>query len=1658
MLRNQRQHGGVIATSVATLAIAILAIGQPFVPPSAAAAVSEVTASNLILDYDFEGLDLDTAVVADKSGNGRDGFLANPGSSTLVQRPDGGSALSLPGGDRSSTSASFVTIPKGLFKDLTQTTISSWVRWDGGDAFQWLYTLGKDASSATFFTPKFDGANVARSSVKPATNGAEVGASGGSELPSGEWHNVTTTIDADTLVYYLDGLEVSRTSVGADVATALFADSSPNSGYIGQPFWTGVHPFFDGAIDDFRVYDVALTAAQVVELVGDAALSIETVSQTTVSVRTDVGTAPNLPGGVTARYSDGQDRLAPVTWASVPVSAYADRGTFTVQGTVNATDTTVTATVTVKAPNELTIDVGEKTGDFLGGASGTLYGLYDQGLPSNNLIDAINLRTVSTKAQDGPQHPGADALEIVKPLADSSDGDVYIYMTDIYRGFPYEVPGSTGPQKEADFAEKIETQVNQVLALHEKYQDNIVFVPFNEPEGNMYGDGPQSFYGVSWLNDPARFFAGWDAMYRLIKDKMPDARIAGPNTSLLFSQVQGFLQHTVDADTVPDSFTWHELSEPASIRRSVDTYRGWERAAFAGTEYEGRELPINLNEYAFNYHTSVPAQMIQWIAALEDKKVDGDIAYWNIDGNLSDSAVQANRGNGQWWLLQSYANMSGQTVKVTPPRPNESYTLQGVATVDDDKQQIRALFGGSSGSQNVYFDRLPEYIGSSAHVLIRDIRWTGQIGDSAEPQTVKEFDAPVVGGSVSLGFGAGDLPGLGVDSAYEVVITPGVDTTSPSVAPFSWRGTYEAEDAAFTGSPRYLNGPEGTPSNVGGFYTSGTRNVGGIESGSTLELNFNVTVPSTGTYDLSVLANGFNKEARNLPQGPVNMFVRVDGAAEQEIRANLGYKWVVWDHTDTTVELTAGQHTITLAARSLDGTKQTVGAAIIDKIDLALANASYVPIYEAENGTFNGAVNDYSRAGVSGSGVANVSAGQSVTFWVYAAEDAEKQLTVDTLGGGTATVSVNGQSLGLIDSSTTLPAFLVGGINKVEVVGVEGTVAIDRVTVGSSAALLPTQTIEAESGVLSGAAAALDLSFASGGKAVGKIGGAPGNGATLTTTVTVDEPGTYAMTVRYSNEEQSPASHYNPDPVARRADISVNGTKQSVTFPHTFHQNQFWDLTVPVELTKGENTIVFSSEEQKSFDGQTYISDTFPGILLRSQYAPNIDRLTFTATNAPEAAETTVDAAVTGEPAGAAGWINGPATLTLTASNTAVALQYRVDGAEWKDYSEPVGFSVDGEYAVDYRAVHEGTPVAGAEGTVAVKVDRGAPSTTVVTDPASGTVTEGGTIGATFPAADTVSGIARTEYSVNGGAWLLSSSAGVSFTDVGSYSVAYRSVDVAGNVEAAKTVVLTVAVKAATASVKITSADPAANDGWYNQNVLVALAAPAGSAGVKIQYRLDGGAWKTYTNAITVTKGGQTVLDHRLLKSNVVVAGSEGQTVVKIDKTVPKATVVRSPASGAGTPLNPITLDFAGTDAISGVAGIEYKLNDGGWVTATDRGVVLDKVGDWLVSYRATDVAGNTAVAKTITVRIAAATQPVVKPSTGTITRGKTITLSVQGFVRWSDVEIVLGDRVLGTVLTDQNGTAKVTLRVPADAATGSQPLTATGERDISASTTVKVK
>src|ERR1700728_172317 len=315
-----------------------------------------------------------------------------------------------------------------------------------------------------------------------------------------------------------------------------------------------------------------------------------------------------------------------------------------------STAATTAAATAATTPNDVVVDLGSSTGPLDGGASGSLYGIYDQGAPSNNLIEGMGLKTTDTKAQDGQQHPGSDALEIAKPFLDSGGRSIYIYMTDVYRDFPYE------RTTYAQYQGYMKTEIEQVI--NSPYKNRIVLVPYNEPDGNW-------FAGLT--TNPtilASFEAEWLQTYNFIKGLWPQARIAGPNLSGFYPAALGsFLQFCMANNCLPDVMTWHELAVASTVRTDVAAYRALET-----TVGMTRHLPINIDEYAARYQLTSPGQMAAWLSALETEKVDGDLAYWNINGSLGDSVAQQNIPNAQWWLYNWYSSMTRNTAGVTPPQ------------------------------------------------------------------------------------------------------------------------------------------------------------------------------------------------------------------------------------------------------------------------------------------------------------------------------------------------------------------------------------------------------------------------------------------------------------------------------------------------------------------------------------------------------------------------------------------------------------------------------------------------------------------------------------------------------------------------------------------------------------------------------------------------------------------------------------------------------------------------------------------------------------------------------------------------------------------------------------------------------------------------------
>ncbi|XEC93010.1 LamG-like jellyroll fold domain-containing protein [Paenibacillus tarimensis] len=159
------------------------------------------------------------------------------------------------------------------------------------------------------------------------------------------------------------------------------------------------------------------------------------------------------------------------------------------------------------------------------------------------------------------------------------------------------------------------------------------------------------------------------------------------------------------------------------------------------------------------------------------------------------------------------------------------------------------------------------------------------------------------------------------------------------------------------------------------------------------------------------------------------------------------------------------------------------------------------------------------------------------------------------------------------------------------------------------------------------------------------------------------------------------------------------------------------------------------------------------------------------------------------EPNGTNSWYTaGPVIVALSTYGTA---EYSLDdGATWQGYMTPIKFDQEGKHTVSYRSRNE-KGIAGDVQTVGVNMDMTTPITTAAVSPA-----EPDGLNAWFrhpvtlslTANDNLSGVANTEYSLDGGSTWQAYTEPVVIAQDGKYTMSYRSTDIAGNVETDKSI------------------------------------------------------------------------------------------------------------------------------------------------------------------------------------------------------------------------------------------------------------------------------
>lgn len=807
----------------------------------------------------------------------------------------------------------------------------------------------------------------------------------------------------------------------------------------------------------------------------------------------------------------------------------------------------------------LTVNLSAATGAVKKGAAGFLYGLGDAGIPNQNILAPLKPSVAAQKPPGGLQHPNGDCFAVAAPFQKAGGKQIQIYLQDIYAQWPYET------QDIQEYLCKVDSIADAVM--NHPSRAIFAYVPFNEPD-------------AIWFNAVGlkeAFFAAWKTVYQKIRARDSAGPIVGPNTTkyraAFFEEFMAFCRTN---DCLPDVISWHELESDffSHWYHHLQHYRNLEKILSLP------DLPVCINEYGCWRDLSVPGRLVQWIARLENSKVDGCLAYWHAAGNLDDLATQNNHVTGAWWLFQWYGALSGDTVEVIPPDP-DGEGLQGLAALDREKRQVRLVCGGGDGSCDIViqgFDAISCF-GGNVHVKAWSVAWSGYEGPSAGPAYEMEGDYPVVHGAIRVTIDA--MEGA---AAYLLIVTE--SAADPEFREHKpRRAAYEAEEAERTDCAVVAGGTATDPNRN---YQSNNLRVAAIEN-ETSRVRFAVDAPADGDYLLNIFyGNGHGSMAQQL--------FRVDDGTWSTLEYYPNLAWGFTDIKTVPCRLTRGSHNLTFA-KSDPAAGSARLSVDLDKIELVQLDVA-PPMQRFE--AIYAEVLGEAEIRFDGAGYVAIGKGKDsgVRFITNQTEHGLYQIAIRCLASFAGTspnpaigMDVNGLIFKLplpggmtsnrwADAGRTV--FLCAGINRITFYGNDSedceVLGIESVAVSRGDGSREIFEAEAPQNTLSGTVRIFEDPYASGGKYAGHIGNGAVN-ALQFNAVKAAVAGIHPMAIYYANAEKAGHHQYNVNIVDRYADINVNGGgAQRVYFRNTYGWNAYRSVVVPVELIAGDNTIRFFND------------------------------------------------------------------------------------------------------------------------------------------------------------------------------------------------------------------------------------------------------------------------------------------------------------------------------------------------------------------------------------------------------------------------------------------------------------------------------------------------
>ncbi|AWB43047.1 glycoside hydrolase [Paenibacillus sp. CAA11] len=211
--------------------------------------VQQQASGPLLGQYSFP--ESGTGLAKDTSGNGYHGQLFGGVTGT----PDGklGAAAVFNGTD------SYISLP-GLIGDAEDFTFTAWVYWNGGGAWQRIFDFGNGMTKHMFLTPS-QHTGVLQFTIHD--QGQDQSLLAAEALPSKQWVHVAVTLQGDKGTLYVNGKEAAA----SDKITYNPKELQVKEAYLGKSRYTA-DPFFQGKLDEVKVYNKALTPLEIRQQAG----------------------------------------------------------------------------------------------------------------------------------------------------------------------------------------------------------------------------------------------------------------------------------------------------------------------------------------------------------------------------------------------------------------------------------------------------------------------------------------------------------------------------------------------------------------------------------------------------------------------------------------------------------------------------------------------------------------------------------------------------------------------------------------------------------------------------------------------------------------------------------------------------------------------------------------------------------------------------------------------------------------------------------------------------------------------------------------------------------------------------------------------------------------------------------------------------------------------------------------------------------------------------------------------------------------------------------------------------------------------------------------------------------------------------------------------